>query len=132
MSTIPRVMMVTFHVWNEKLIFTSEEVSAEEEVFASTTKLCSSLLYLRASVKSLILCYPACKSVRPSVRNDRNLRIMLGIQFDILRYRPILLSGVGDRDLSDVTGTLRQDRQIIDCFSVSSRSLSIATAICWR
>ena len=57
---------------------------------------------------------------------------MLGIQFGILRYRPILLSGVGVCDLSDVTGTLRQDRQIIDCFSVSSRSLSIATAICWR
>ena len=36
-------------------------------LFASTTKLCSSLLYLGVSVKSLILCYPAFKSVRPSV-----------------------------------------------------------------
>ena len=28
LSTIPRVMMVTFHVWHEKLIFTSDEVPA--------------------------------------------------------------------------------------------------------
>ena len=40
-STIPRVMMVTFHLSNERLIFTSEEVPAWEEVFASTAELCS-------------------------------------------------------------------------------------------
>ena len=39
-STIPRVMM-TFHLWNERLIFTSEEIPASEEVFASTEELCS-------------------------------------------------------------------------------------------
>ena len=50
---------------------------------------------------------------------------MLGIQFGLLRYRPIFESGVGDRDrhdrhddrhLSGATGTRREDRQIIDCF----------------
>ena len=41
LTTIPRVMMVTFHLWNERLIFTSEEVPASEEVFASTAELCS-------------------------------------------------------------------------------------------
>ena len=40
-STIPRVMMMTFHLWNERLIFTSEEVSTSKEVFASTAELCS-------------------------------------------------------------------------------------------
>ena len=39
-STIPRVMM-TFHLWNERLIFTLEEVPASEELFASTAELCS-------------------------------------------------------------------------------------------
>ena len=39
-STIPRVMMMTFHLWNERLIFTSGEVPASEEVFASTAELC--------------------------------------------------------------------------------------------
>ena len=33
--------MMTFHLWNERLIFTSEEVPALEEVFASTAELCS-------------------------------------------------------------------------------------------
>ena len=41
LSTIPRVMMVTFHLWKERLIFTSEEVPASEEVFVSTAELCS-------------------------------------------------------------------------------------------
>ena len=41
LSTIPRVMMVTFHLWKEGLIFTSEEVPASEEVFVSTAELCS-------------------------------------------------------------------------------------------
>ena len=41
MSTIPRVMMVTFHLWNERLIFTSEDVPNSGEVFASTAELCS-------------------------------------------------------------------------------------------
>ena len=40
-STIPRVMMMTFHLWNERLIFTSEEVSTSKEVFASIAELCS-------------------------------------------------------------------------------------------
>ena len=33
--------MMTFHLWNERLIFTSEEVSTSKEVFASTAELCS-------------------------------------------------------------------------------------------
>ena len=37
-STIPLVMMMTFHLWNERLIFTSEEVPASEEVFGSTAE----------------------------------------------------------------------------------------------
>ena len=41
LSTIPRVMMVTFHLWKERLIFTSEEVPASEEVLVSTAELCS-------------------------------------------------------------------------------------------
>ena len=40
-STIPRVMMMKFHLWNERLIFTSGEVSTSKEVFASTAELCS-------------------------------------------------------------------------------------------
>ena len=32
---------MTFHLWNERLIFSSEEVPASEEVFASTAGLCS-------------------------------------------------------------------------------------------
>ena len=40
-STIPLVMMMTFHLWNERLIFTSEEVPAPEEVFGSTAELYS-------------------------------------------------------------------------------------------
>ena len=40
-STIHRVIMMTFHLWNERLIFTSEEVPALEEAFASTAQLCS-------------------------------------------------------------------------------------------
>ena len=39
-STIPLVM-VAFHLWNERLIFTSEEIPASEEVFASAAELCS-------------------------------------------------------------------------------------------
>ena len=39
-STIPRVIMMTFHLWNERLIFTSEEVPALEEVFASIAEFC--------------------------------------------------------------------------------------------
>ena len=39
-STIPRVMMI-FHLWNKRLIFTSEEIPASEEVFASTAELYS-------------------------------------------------------------------------------------------
>ena len=38
---IPRVMMMTFHLWNKRLIFTSKEVPALEKVFASTAELCS-------------------------------------------------------------------------------------------
>ena len=54
---------------------------------------------------------------------------MLGIQCGFPRYRPIFVSGVGDRDrqgrhddrhLSDATGTRRQDRQTLDCLLVSS------------
>ena len=41
LSTMPRVMMVTFHLWNERLIFTSEDVPNSGEVFASTAELCS-------------------------------------------------------------------------------------------
>ena len=41
LSTIPRVMMVKFHLWKERLIFNSEEVPASEEVFVSTAELCS-------------------------------------------------------------------------------------------
>ena len=33
--------MATFHLWKERLIFTSEEVPAAEEVFASRAELCS-------------------------------------------------------------------------------------------
>ena len=40
-STIPLVMMMTFHLWNERLIFTSEEVPASDEVFGSTAELYS-------------------------------------------------------------------------------------------
>ena len=40
-STNPQVMMMTFHLWNERLIFTSEEVPTSEEVFASTAELLS-------------------------------------------------------------------------------------------
>ena len=40
-STIPRVMTMTLHLRNERLIFTSEGVLASEEVFASTAELCS-------------------------------------------------------------------------------------------
>ena len=39
--TIPRVMMMTFHLSNKRLIFTSKEVPALEKVFASTAELCS-------------------------------------------------------------------------------------------
>ena len=39
-STTPRVMMVAFHLWNERLVFTSEEVPSSEEVFASIAELC--------------------------------------------------------------------------------------------
>ena len=39
-STIPRVMMMTFHLWNERLIFTWEEVLASDGVFAPTAELC--------------------------------------------------------------------------------------------
>ena len=45
-STIPRVMMMTFHLWNERLIFTSGEVSTSKEVFASTAELCSVNFFL--------------------------------------------------------------------------------------
>ena len=38
---MPRVMMVAFHLWNERLIFTSEDVPTLGEVFALTAKLCS-------------------------------------------------------------------------------------------
>ena len=41
LSTIPRVMMKIFHLWNERLILSSEEVPASEEVFASTAELYS-------------------------------------------------------------------------------------------
>ena len=39
LSTIRRVMMVTFHLWKERLIFPLEEVPALEEVLASTLEL---------------------------------------------------------------------------------------------
>ena len=41
LSAIPRVMMVTFHLCNERLIFISEGVPASEEVFTLTAELCS-------------------------------------------------------------------------------------------
>ena len=34
-------MTLTFHLWNERLIPSSEEVPASEEVLASITELCS-------------------------------------------------------------------------------------------
>ena len=37
----PLQPMATFYLWNERLIFTSEEVPAAKEVFASTADLCS-------------------------------------------------------------------------------------------
>ena len=40
-STIPRVIMMTFHLWSERLIFTSEEVPTSKEAFASTAELFS-------------------------------------------------------------------------------------------
>ena len=52
--------------------------------------------------------FVSTQRVSPSVRNNRNLPITLGIQFGLPRYRPIFVSGVGDRHLSDVTGTRRQ------------------------
>ena len=45
-STIPRVMMMTLHLWNERLIYTSEEVPASDKVFASAAELCSVNFYL--------------------------------------------------------------------------------------
>ena len=32
--------MVAFHLWNERPVFTSEEVPSSEEVFASIAELC--------------------------------------------------------------------------------------------
>ena len=37
---VPRVMMEIFHLWDERLILSSEEVPASEDVFPSTAKLC--------------------------------------------------------------------------------------------
>ena len=55
-STIPRMMMMTFYLWNERLIFTSEEVSASEEVFASTAESCSVDFFFISVVKELWDC----------------------------------------------------------------------------
>ena len=62
-SMIPRVMMMTFHLWSESLILTSEDVPASEEVFASTAEFCSvnfslsSLLWnCRIEVTFCVLC----------------------------------------------------------------------------
>ena len=44
--------------------------------------------------------YYAIQSVSPSIRNNQNLRIMLGIQFGLLWHRPIFESRVGDRNRS--------------------------------
>ena len=35
----PYVIMVTFHLWNERLIFSSEEFTASEELFTLTAEL---------------------------------------------------------------------------------------------
>ena len=40
-NTQPLQPMATFYLWNERLIFTSEEIPAAKEVFASTAELCS-------------------------------------------------------------------------------------------
>ena len=62
-KTIPRVMMMTFHLWNERLIFTWEEVLASDGVFAPTAELCIVnffyLLFLwnyRIAVTFCVLC----------------------------------------------------------------------------
>ena len=44
--------MVTFHLWNERLIFTSEEVPATEGVFTSIAELCSVNFSLFLSLKN--------------------------------------------------------------------------------
>ena len=45
-SPVIMVIMVTFHLWNKRLIFTSEEVPASLEVFSSIAELCSVALSL--------------------------------------------------------------------------------------
>ena len=57
LSTIPRVMMATFYLWNERLIFTSEKVPAAEEVFASTAELCSISLVMELWDCRHLLCF---------------------------------------------------------------------------
>ena len=59
----PWVMMLTFHLWNERLIPSSEEVPASEEVFASITELCSGYFFIfpllwhnRTAVTFSVLC----------------------------------------------------------------------------
>ena len=44
-STIPLVMMMTFHLWNERLIFTSEEVPASEK-YSVQQQNCIQLIFL--------------------------------------------------------------------------------------
>ena len=63
--------MVTFHLSNERLIFTTEEVPAWEEVFASTAELCSvdfslSSLLWRKSLPWLayVICVKRCKLLK--------------------------------------------------------------------
>ena len=59
-STIPRMMMMTFYLWNERLIFTSEEVSASEEVFASTAESCSVDFFLSPLLRNYGIAVTFC------------------------------------------------------------------------
>ena len=56
-------MMLTFHLWNERLVPSLEEVPASEEVFASITELCSGDFFIfpllwhnRTAVTFSVLC----------------------------------------------------------------------------
>ena len=79
-SAIPWVMMLTFHLWNERLIPSSEEVPASEEVFASITELCLSDFFIfpllwhnRTAVTFSVLCSCwDCYAFRLTVAKDFN------------------------------------------------------------
>ena len=45
LTTIPRVMMVTFHLWNKGLIFTSEEVPLRKK-YSLQQQNCVHLIFL--------------------------------------------------------------------------------------